>query len=117
MNRCVQRCCRRESMCRGRAMTILPRWKTAVAACAAAALLAACSMMPKFESDTVEYKSASKARLPDLKVPPDLTKPNADDRYAVPEAKGGALLSDYDKERRAAPDPSKAAVLPAQTNA
>jgi outer membrane protein assembly factor BamC len=98
-------------------MTRLSRWKTAVAACAAATLFAACSVMPKLESDTVEYKSASKARLPDLKVPPDLTRPTADDRYAVPDAKGGALLSDYDKERRAAPDPSKTAILPSQPNA
>ena len=35
----------------------------------------------------------------------------------MPDPKGGALLSDYDKERRAAPDPAKTAVLPAQTNA
>ena len=95
-------------------MTILPQWKTAVAACAAAVLLAACSALPKFESDSVEYKSASKAKLPDLRVPPDLTRPGTDDRYAVPE---GKLLSEYDKERRAAPDPNKTKVLPAQLNA
>jgi outer membrane protein assembly factor BamC len=99
------------------AMMTSPRWRTAVAAGVAVALLAACSMMPKFESDTVEYKSASKNRIPDLRVPPDLTKPTADDRYAVPDAKGGALLSDFDKERRAAPDPSKATILPSQANA
>ena len=98
-------------------MTILPQLKVALAACAAAALLAACSAIPKMESDSVEYKSASKNRLPDLKVPPDLTKPGADDRYAVPDPKSGALLSDYDKERRAAPDPSRTTVLPAQSNA
>ena len=94
------------------------RWKTALAACAATALLAACSALPKLESDSVEYKSASKSRLPDLKVPPDLTKPTADDRYAVPggNARGGALASDYDKER-VAPDASRTAVLPAQVNA
>ncbi len=93
-----------------------PRFKTAITVCAAV-LLAACSAIPKLENDTVEYKSASKSRLPDLRVPPDLTKPTADDRYAVPDPKGGALLSDYDKERRTAPDPAKTAVLPAQTNA
>ncbi len=83
----------------------------------AAALLAACSALPKLESDSIEYKSASKSRLPDLRVPPDLTKPTADDRYAVPDPKGSATLSDYDKERRVAPDPAKTAVLPTQTNA
>ena len=98
-------------------MNGLPRWETAVVACAAALLFAACSALPKMESDSVEYKSAAKNRLPDLRVPPDLTKPGADDRYAVPEGKGGALLSDYDKDRRSAPDPAKTAVLPAQTNA
>ena len=94
------------------------RWKTAVAACAAAALLAACSALPKMESDSVEYKSASKAKLPDLRVPPDLTRPTADDRYAVPQGttRGGALLSDFDKER-VAPDTAKTTVLPAQANA
>ncbi len=97
-------------------MILSPRWKTATMVCVAA-LLGACSALPKLESDSIEYKSASKNRLPDLRVPPDLTKPTADDRYAVPDAKGGALLSDYDKERRAAPDPAKTVVLPAQTNA
>ncbi len=97
-------------------MNVSPQWKTAMAVCAAT-LFAACSALPKLESDTVEYRSAAKNRLPDLRVPPDLTKPSNDDRYAVPEVKGGALLSDYDKERRAAPDPTKTAVLPAQTNA
>ena len=94
------------------------RWKGALAACVAAVLLAACSALPKIESDSVEYKSASKNRLPDLKVPPDLTKPTADDRYAVPGAgaRGGALASDYDKER-VVPDASRTAVLPAQVNA
>lgn len=91
--------------------------RAAAVVCVAAALLAGCSALPKLESDSVEYKSASKNRLPDLRVPPDLTKPGADDRYAVPEAKSGALLSDFEKERRAAPDPSRSAVLPAQTNA
>lgn len=95
-------------------MTIFPRWKTAIAACAAAALLASCSVLPKLEADTVEYKSASKAKLPDLRVPPDLTRPGSDDRYAVPE---GKLLSEYEKDKRAAPDPSRTAVLPAQPNA
>src|SRR3954465_8294925 len=94
----------------------LSRWKTAAALYAALAL-AACSAIPKLESDTVEYKSASKNRLPDLRVPPDLTKPTADDRYAIPDPKGGTLLSDYDKERRAAPDPAKTSVLPVQTDA
>jgi outer membrane protein assembly factor BamC len=100
-------------------MTMLPWWKPAVAACAAVVLLAACSAVPKLDSDSVDYKSASRNKLPDLRVPPDLTRPTADDRYAIPDsnAKGGALLSDYDKERRAAPDSAKTTVLPSQPNA
>jgi outer membrane protein assembly factor BamC len=98
-------------------MNLSQRWKTAIAVCTAV-LLTACSALPKLESDTVEYKSASKSRLPDLRVPPDLTRPTTDDRYSVPDPKSGTLLSDYDKERKAAPDPAKAtAVLPAQTGA
>src|SRR4051812_47634508 len=97
-------------------MKLSQRWNTAIAL-GAAVLLAACSALPKLESDTVEYKSASKSRLPDLRVPPDLTRPTTDDRYAVPDSKSGTLLSDYDKERKIAPDPARTAVLPAQTGA
>ncbi|MDB5811683.1 MAG: NlpBDapX family lipoprotein [Betaproteobacteria bacterium] len=97
-------------------MNLSRRWKTAILVGAAVALTG-CSALPKLESDSIEYKSASKNRLPDLRVPPDLTKPTADDRYSVPETKGGALASEYDKDRRAAPDPTKTAVLPSQENA
>ena len=87
------------------------------AALAATLLLVACSALPKVEGDKVEYKSAGK--LPPLEVPPDLTRPTADDRYAVPDInpKGQATYSAYSKERAAAPDPSKATVLPSQENA
>ncbi len=52
-----------------------------------------------FESKKIEYKSASK--LPTLEVPPDLTAPSRDDRYAVPDvgAKGSATFSAYSGER------------------
>lgn len=88
-----------------------------VSALAAAALLAACSAIPKLESDKIEYKSASK--LPQLEVPPDLTRPTADDRYAVPDInpKGQATYSAYSKERAVAPDSSRATVLPSQPDA
>ena len=93
----------------------IPHWKKVVVLCAVA-LIAGCKAVPKLENDTVEYKSASKNQLPDLRVPPDLTKPTADDRYAVPDPKG-TLASDYDKERRAAPTNVKPAVLPPQADA
>ncbi|MEK7875789.1 MAG: outer membrane protein assembly factor BamC, partial [Pseudomonadota bacterium] len=94
----------------------LLRLKMVVAA-AATLLLAACSSLPALQSDKIEYKSAGK--LPPLEIPPDLTRPTADDRYAVPDInpKSGAAYSVYSKERGAVPDPSKATVLPTQGNA
>ena len=86
-------------------------------AAAAALLLAACSALPSLQGDKIDYKSAGK--LPPLEIPPDLTRPTADDRYAVPDInpKGGATYSVYSKERGAVRDPSKATVLPSQENA
>mgnify|MGYP001563916481 FL=1 len=80
-------------------------------------LLAACSALPSIEGDKIEYKSAGK--LPPLEIPPDLTRPTTDDRYAVPDInpKGGATYSVYSKERGVVPDTSKATVLPSQENA
>jgi hypothetical protein len=47
----------------------------------------------------VQYKSASK--LPPLEIPPDLTRPGRDERYAVPDTTPGgtATLSTYQAER------------------
>ncbi len=82
-----------------------------------AATLAACGALPKLESDRIEYKSAG--RLPLLEIPPDLTRPSADDRYAVPDInpKGQATFSAYNKERAAAASSSNSMVLPLQDNA
>jgi outer membrane protein assembly factor BamC len=51
------------------------------------------------ESSKVEYKSAGK--LPPLDIPPDLTQPSRDDRYAVSDVtpKGTATYSAYEGER------------------
>mgnify|MGYP003481985951 FL=1 len=51
------------------------------------------------ESKKIDYKSAGK--LPSLEVPPDLTAPGRDDRYAVPEISGksSATFSSYADER------------------
>jgi outer membrane protein assembly factor BamC len=80
--------------------------------------LAACGGLPKLENDRIDYKSAG-GKLPPLEVPPDLTKPGADDRFAVPDinARGQATASDYNKERVTRPDAATAAVLPTQNNA
>lgn len=64
----------------------------------ASLLLAGCSgVIP--ESKKIDYKSAVKA--PTLEVPPDLTAPTRDDRYAVPEGgnRGSATFSAYAAER------------------
>lgn len=64
-----------------------------------AGLLAACSG-PIVESKKIEYKSSGK--LPPLEIPPDLTQPSRDERYAVPDvaaSKGSATYSAYSTER------------------
>jgi outer membrane protein assembly factor BamC len=82
------------------------------AALAALALLGACSSVGEFfEGNKVEYKSAGK--LPPLDVPPDLTAPSRDDRYAVPEGgRSATTLSGYQAERAQA-RPGSGKVLPA----
>ena len=68
----------------------------------AAMLLSACSGSILPESKKIDYKSAGKQQLPSLEVPPDLTQPTRDDRYAVPDIspKGSATYSEYAGERR-----------------
>lgn len=78
-------------------------------------VLSGCSASSSLlESKRVDYKSA--AKVPTLEVPPDLTAPSADDRYAMPDSKsaGAATFSNYSKDRAAAPQVNAAsAVLPA----
>jgi outer membrane protein assembly factor BamC len=98
---------------------ILLRMNAVLVSLSAAVLLAACGSMPKIESDRIEYKKQA-TKLPPLDIPPDLTRPTGDDRYAVPDInpKGQATFSDYSKDRVVtAPDASKATVLPSQENA
>lgn len=61
-------------------------------------LLAGCSGK-LLESKKIDYKSTGS--IPPLDIPPDLTTPNRDDRYAVPDinAKGSATYSVYTGER------------------
>ena len=87
---------------------------------ASGAILGACSTFD-FEIPTkkIDYKSAGK--LPSLDVPPDLTRPTADDRYAVPDVarKGPATYSSYtmDKEWRQPGSAATTGVLPEQSDA
>jgi outer membrane protein assembly factor BamC len=62
-------------------------------------LLAACSSITNWMEGKVEYQTA--VALPPLEIPPDLTSPARDNRYAVPDAaKSSATLSGYEAERR-----------------
>lgn len=78
----------------------------------AAVLLGGCSTASDLlESKKIDYKSVSKEKGSTLEVPPDLTMPSRDDRYAVPDVtpKGTATFSSYTADRAGAP---KTAVLP-----
>ncbi len=69
-----------------------------VAVVGCALLLAGCGGS-LLESKKIDYKSAG--QVPPLEVPPDLTAPNRDDRYMVPDVspKGTATYSAYNAER------------------
>ena len=74
--------------------------------CSMALVLAGCSggfslSDIGIESKKIDYKTAGKAKAPSLEVPPDLTSPTRDDRYAVPDTvgKGTATFSAYNQER------------------
>lgn len=68
--------------------------------CWVAVVLAGCSSLG-IESKKIDYKSASAVKVPTLEVPPDLTSPSRDDRFAVPDTagKGTATFSAYAGER------------------
>ena len=83
-----------------------------VVAVVAGIALGACTSVD-IPTKKVDYKSSSK--LPPLEIPPDLTRPGADDRFVVPDGnpKGTATLSDYNKDRTSKPrTSSSSAVLP-----
>ncbi len=64
------------------------------------------------ESKKIDYKSAGK--LPPLEIPPDLTSPSRDERYAVPDISphGSATYSAYSSERTGTKDAAAQEVLP-----
>jgi outer membrane protein assembly factor BamC len=83
---------------------------SAAAALAAAVLVAACSTANTLlEGKPVDYKSAG--TLPSLEIPPDLTAPTNDNRYAVPTS-GEATLSGYESQRAQAAGAGDTTVLP-----
>lgn len=83
---------------------------------AAATLLWGCQSISDYMERKTDYRSGGPAKtLPPLEVPPDLTSPQRDSRYAVPEqtAKSTATFSDYQAGRREQAQPGSAApILP-----
>ena len=75
--------------------------------------LGACSSI-EIPTKKIDYKAA--AKLPPLEIPPDLTRPGADERFTVPDinVKSGATYSAYSKERTGIVQQGEANVLPAQ---
>ncbi len=69
----------------------------AVASCCV--LLAACGITDKIdEASKIDYRSSTK--LPSLDVPPDLTKPRADNRFAIPDrASNDRTWSAFERNR------------------
>ncbi len=77
-------------------------------------LLAGCgSMQDLVQGEKIQYKSEAR-QLPQLEVPPDLTSPSRDDRYAVPDiaTHGSATLSTYNAERGGAVRAGATEILP-----
>lgn len=90
--------------------------RTPVSLLALSLVLSACSGS-LVESKKIDYKSAR--QLPPLEIPPDLTAPTRDDRYAVPDVspRGVATFSAYSSERAEQPKAQTAPdVLPAVEN-
>lgn len=87
-----------------------------VAMAAVLVVIAGCGSTSLLEGKKIDYKSAGK--LPPLEIPPDLTSPSADNRFAVPDVspQGSATFSVYNKERAGQPQAAMATsnLLPAQ---
>jgi outer membrane protein assembly factor BamC len=78
------------------------------------ALLAGCSSIQDLvQGEKIQYKSEAR-QLPRLEIPPDLTSPSRDDRYAVPDVTthGTATLSTYNAERGGAVRAGSTDILP-----
>jgi len=77
------------------------------------ALLAACGVTEKIdEASRIDYRTS--AKLPSLEVPPDLTKPRADNRFTIPERAGNndRTWSSYERNRSTPSAQGATQVLP-----
>jgi outer membrane protein assembly factor BamC len=81
----------------------------AVVPAAMLAALAGCSSFSGMFDSKIDYKATS--QLPPLEVPPDLTAPARDGRYALPEQRS-ATLSGYQQERKEQARAGTGGVLP-----
>jgi len=77
--------------------------RTSVSLIALSVALAGCSSS-LLESKRIDYKSARQMQQP-LEIPPDLTAPTRDDRFAVPDVspRGVATYSAYSADRAGQP--------------
>ncbi len=71
---------------------------------------------------TEEQQRASRSRERPLEMPPDLTTPTVDERFAVPDPRASTSFSQYSRDRTAVPSgtpvaASASGVLPAVANA
>jgi outer membrane protein assembly factor BamC len=69
---------------------------------------------------TEEQQKTSRTREGNLEVPPDLTTPTQDERFAVPDPRASTSFTQYSRDRSAAPQGTVATpqgVLPAVANA
>lgn len=96
-------------------MSKIKRQRTIILNVVLVLMVSGCNLLP--ESKKIEYKSAGK--IPPLEVPPDLTAPSADDRYAVPDmtSAGSATFSTYNREREEQPRTYDSSILPVTKDA
>ena len=79
-----------------------------------AVVLGGCSSTSDMFDSKIDYKAAG--RLPPLEIPPDLTAPQNDTRFAIPESgRQSATLSGYQQERKEQ-RPGAGGVLPQVEN-
>ena len=82
----------------------------------AAMILCGCQSTSDYFDRKTDYRSQGPAkRLPPLEVPPDLTAPTQDGRYAIPDQQTStstATFSDYQSGRAPKPAAGKAPILP-----
>jgi outer membrane protein assembly factor BamC len=75
---------------------------------------AGCGSLSEMFDSKIDYKSSG--QLPPLEIPPDLTAPTRDGRFALPEQRQSATLSGYQQERKEQGKQGASGVLPPVEN-